>query len=166
MFHLISLKKLRSFVSSEFSLFNTSENHKSQTVRAFRVPSIGTPCGNHVLPSVRFGAKTSEIKVGVAIVLAVWRCYGQNGPNLANFLLSTTLQVPNLHQQWNEIFRRCSTWSHSKSKDRLWVVNFLSLILPKIINHKRFELLEFRRLVHLVEIMCYHRWYLEPRKVK
>ena len=105
-------------------------------------------------------------KVGVAIVLAVWRCYGQNGPNLANFLLSTTLQVPKLHQQWNEIFRRCSTWSHSKSKDRSWVVNFLSLILPKIINHKRFELFEFRLLAHLVEIMCYHRWFLGPRKVK
>src|ERR1017187_10334913 len=83
---LISLKKLHSFVSYEFSLFNTSENHKSQTVRAFRVLSIGTPSRNHVLPSVRFGVKKSERKVGVAIVSAVWRWFGQNGPNLANFL--------------------------------------------------------------------------------
>src|ERR1035437_742411 len=86
MFHLSSLKNLGSFVSYEFSLFNTSEHQKSQTVRAFRVLSIGTPSRNHVLPSMRFGVKKRERKVGVAIVSAVWRWYGQNGPNLANFL--------------------------------------------------------------------------------
>ena len=60
-------------MSYEFSLFNTSENHKSQTVRALGVPSIGTPCGNHVLPSVRFGAKKREIKVGLPLF---WRFGG------------------------------------------------------------------------------------------
>ena len=32
---LTALEKVDSFVSYEFSLFNTSENHKSQTVRSF-----------------------------------------------------------------------------------------------------------------------------------
>jgi hypothetical protein len=46
---LISLKKLYSFVSYEFPLFNTSENHKSMTARAFSVPSSATPFRNLVL---------------------------------------------------------------------------------------------------------------------
>ena len=51
---LTALEKLDSFVSYEFSLFNTWENRKSQTTRDFRVPSIGTLSKNHVLPLGRF----------------------------------------------------------------------------------------------------------------
>ena len=51
--HLTALKKLDSFVSYEFSLFNTLENGKSQTTRDFRVPSVGALSKNHVLPMVR-----------------------------------------------------------------------------------------------------------------
>ena len=51
---LTALEKLDSFVSYEFSLFNTWENRKSQTTRDFRVPSIGALSKNHVLPLVRF----------------------------------------------------------------------------------------------------------------
>ena len=51
---LTALEKLDSFVSYEFSLFNTWENRKSQTTRDFQVPSIGAISKNHVLPLVRF----------------------------------------------------------------------------------------------------------------
>ena len=45
---LTALEKLVSFVSYEFSLFNTWENRKSQTTRDFRVPSIGALSKNQV----------------------------------------------------------------------------------------------------------------------
>jgi hypothetical protein len=45
-------------------------------------------------------------------------------------------------------------------------MNFLSLILWKIINPARFELFEFRQLEHLLEILCYHWWALDRRKVQ
>ena len=64
------------------------------------------------------------------------------------------------------VFKRCSTWFHSKRLNRLWVINFLFLILPKIINHKRLELFEFRQLEHLWEISCYHLEDLDSRKVQ
>ena len=50
---LTALEKLDSFVSYEFSLFNTLENRKSQTTLDFRVPSVGSLSKNHVLPLVR-----------------------------------------------------------------------------------------------------------------
>ena len=52
--HLTGLEKLDSFVSYEFSLFNTWENHKSQTTRDFGAPSVGALSKNHVLPLVSF----------------------------------------------------------------------------------------------------------------
>ena len=51
---LTALEKLDSFVSYEFSLFNTWENRKSQTTRDFRVPSVEALSTNHILPLVRF----------------------------------------------------------------------------------------------------------------
>ena len=51
---LTALEKLDSFVSYEFSLFNTWENRKSQTTRDFLVPSVGALSTNHILPLVRF----------------------------------------------------------------------------------------------------------------
>ena len=45
----------------------------------------------------------------------------------------------------------------------LWI--FLVLILPKMINHKRLELFEFRQLKNLLEIMFCHWCGFESRKV-
>jgi hypothetical protein len=76
------------------------------------------------------------------------------------------LQVPKLHQKCNKIFKMCSTWSHSKMLARLWVMNFLFLILWKIINLTRLEVFDFRQLEHLLEILCYHWWVFDSRKVQ
>ena len=45
-------------------------------------------------------------------------------------------------------------------------MNFLFLILPKIIFHKRFELFEYRQLQHLLEILFYCKNDFESRKVQ
>jgi hypothetical protein len=44
-------------------------------------------------------------------------------------------------------------------------MNFLLLILQKIIIHKRLELFEYRQLQHLLEILFYCTNHFEPRKV-
>src|SRR5579871_2366145 len=44
-------------------------------------------------------------------------------------------------------------------------MNFPSLILSKIINHKRHEFFESRQLQHLLEIFFYSFSDFEPRKV-
>ena len=45
-------------------------------------------------------------------------------------------------------------------------MNFSSLILPKIVNHKRHELFEFRQMQHLLEILFYYVSDFESRKVQ
>jgi hypothetical protein len=45
-------------------------------------------------------------------------------------------------------------------------MNFLSLILWKIINPARLQLFEFRQLEHLLEILCYYWLALDSRKVQ
>jgi hypothetical protein len=44
-------------------------------------------------------------------------------------------------------------------------MNFPSLTLSKIINHKRYELFEFRQLQHVIEILSYCANDFESRKV-
>jgi hypothetical protein len=45
-------------------------------------------------------------------------------------------------------------------------MNFLFLILPKIINHKRLELFEFRQVQHLLEMTFYYPFDFESKKVQ
>jgi hypothetical protein len=45
-------------------------------------------------------------------------------------------------------------------------MNFPFLTLPKIINHKRLELFEYRQLHHLLEILFYSTNDFESRKVQ
>jgi hypothetical protein len=45
-------------------------------------------------------------------------------------------------------------------------MNFCSLILPKIVNHKRHELFGFRQMQHLLEILFYCASDFESRKVQ
>jgi hypothetical protein len=45
-------------------------------------------------------------------------------------------------------------------------MNFLFLILPKIINHKRLELFEFRQLEHVLKISFYCGSDFDSRKVQ
>jgi hypothetical protein len=45
-------------------------------------------------------------------------------------------------------------------------MNFLFLILPKIINHRQFELFEFRQVQHLLEIFFYYPGEYELKKVQ
>ena len=79
---LTALEKLDSFVSYEFSLFNSLENRKSQSTQDIRVPSVGALSKNHVLPLARLWHAQSSTKMAVGLV---WRCQGKNGRNLAEF---------------------------------------------------------------------------------
>jgi hypothetical protein len=45
-------------------------------------------------------------------------------------------------------------------------MNFVFLILPKIMNHRRIELFDFRQAQHLLEILFYHAKDFDSKTVQ
>ena len=148
-----------------FSSFNTSENDKSQTARAFWVPSVEKAFRNHVLPLVRFWVKKSLEKARVGTVSGFEGAIAKTGQTLRPCFF---LQLCLFHNFTNSKTRYLKgvpldLTQKARFVCELWI--FLVLILSKMINHKRLELFEFRQLKNLLEIMFCHWCGFESRKV-